>query len=711
MLSKDRQTVTKGSWRWAVQIAELTAWGTVLLIVGALHLADLTQATYRTGLAFLAALAVWLVLFFRVLLFRAVDRRWFPWAGVGVNIAFACGFFALLRSEVAGIHLIFIPVIMASGLLGSFLKAGAASVLAVAGYLGVAAVTGTLPGAVPATLTSGVFVLSGLVAGLLAGELRTHFRGEKKEHQLATAVRHRLLAVLDAVDEAILFRDRNGIARVVNERAGALFQVEPDRFLGEPVVELLRTVARQTEDPEDFMEAFQALRDEPAGELRLEIDQIVPARRRLRLFSAPTFDDEGSLVGRIDVFTDISDSAARAEEIERLYEGARKTAESYQRALLPDHVPVLPRVSLVAHYIAAAGQRAVCGDFYDFVTLRDGRMALVVGDVCGIGPVAANDAALSRYTLRSLAARESDAGALLRSMNDLIHAQSSNERFVRMLLGVLDPERAVLEYANAGHVPPVLYRAGSGEVDWLAEGGLPLGVEDGTDYKVARIELDPGDMLVFYTDGLTEAPRHGRPFGQAKFADLVAEYGVGTPGELVQALRRSVDAWVSNELRDDLALVVTKVVPDATLEEPTRELVLPNEPMRVPEVRAFVGSFLADVRAPVEVSGEILLATGEAAANANRHGKRAEGRSEIRVQCGFQSGVVSITIADDGPGFDPGRIETAGLPDRFASGGRGLYLMRELMDEVDVDSSASGTTITMRRRLQQVPGWSAPVHT
>lgn len=703
MLARDRQTVTKGSWRWAVHIAELTAWGTVLLILGALHLADLTAFSYRTGLVLAGALSVWLLLFFRILLFRALDRRWFPWVGVAVNVAFACAFFALLRSEVAGIHLIFIPVIMASGLLGSFFKAAAASVLAVGGYLGIAALTGTLPALVPATLTGGVFILSGLVAGLLAGELRTHFRGEKKEHQLATAVRHRLLAVLDAVDEAIVFRDRNGIARVVNERAGALFEIEPDRFLGEPVVELLRTVARQTEDPEDFMEAFQALRDDPATELRFQIDQIIPARRRLRVFSAPAFDDDGSLVGRIDVFTDISDSAAHAEEIERLYEGARKTAESYQRALLPDHVPTLPRVSLVAHYVAAAGQRAVCGDFYDFVTLRDGRMALVIGDVCGIGPAAANDAALSRYTLRSLAARESDPGALLRAMNDLILAQSSNERFVRMLLGVLDPERAVLEYSNAGHVPPVLYRSSRAEVEWLGEGGLPLGVEDGVDYKVARIELEPGDMLVFYTDGLTEAPRHGRPFGQGKFADLVAEYGVGTPGELVQALRRGLDAWVSNDLRDDLALVVTKVVPDATLEQPTRELVLPNEAMRVPEIRAFVGTFLADVRAPVELSGEVLLATGEAAANANRHGKRVEGRSEIRVQCSLASTTVTVTIADDGPGFDPARIESADLPDRFASGGRGLYLMRELMDDVEVESSPSGTSITMHRRLEPAP--------
>ncbi len=699
MLSRDRRSVTRGSWRWAVQIAELTAWATAALILGILHLASLEAGIYRSGLVLTVALALWLVVFFRFLLLKGVERAWLPWLGVGVNIAFACGFFALLRGAVPAIQLIFIPVIVATGLLASVWEAVAASALAIVGYLGVAAATGSLPSLVPATVTSGVFLLSGSVAGVLADELRTHYRGEKREHQLATAVRHRLLAVLDAVDEAVVFRDRHGIARVVNQRAGRLFQIEPDRFLGEPVVELLRTVARQTEEPEDFMETFQVLRDSPDAELRCTIEQIIPARRKLRLYSGPTFDDDGTLVGRIDVFTDVTDASARAEEVERLYQQARKTAESYQRALLPDQVPTLPRVSLVAHYVAAAGRRAVCGDFYDFVTLRDGRMAVVLGDVCGIGPPAANDAALSRYTLRSLAAGDADAGSLLASMNHLVHAQSSNERFVRLLLGVLDPERAVLEYANAGHVPPVLYRCSKGEVEWLAEGGLPLGIEEGTDYKVARIELLPGDMLVFYTDGLTEAPRHGRPFGQGKFTDLVAEYGVGTPGELVQALRRSVDAWVSDDLRDDVAMVVCQVVPDATLQDRSRELVLPNEPMRVPEIRSFVASFLADVRAPVDVSSEILLATGEAAANAYRHGRRPEGRSEIRVRCSLERSSVSVMVADDGAGFDASLLDSADLPDRFAAGGRGLYLMRELMDDVDISSSSAGTTITLTRRL------------
>ncbi|MBW3594014.1 MAG: SpoIIE family protein phosphatase, partial [Actinobacteria bacterium] len=304
-----------------------------------------------------------------------------------------------------------------------------------------------------------------------------------------------------------------------------------------------------------------------------------------------------------------------------------------------------------------------------------------------------------------------DPAALLEEMNAHLLPQSSSERFVRLLICVLDPERAVLTYSNAGHVPPVLFRAKGGDVDWLEEGGLVLGVESHATYKSGRLELDPGDMLVMYTDGVTEASRGGRPFGQGKFRDLIELYGVGTPGELAQALRRSVEAWVATdpdkpvaegtlgELRDDIAILVSQVALDRTLGEPARELVLPNEPARVSEVRAFVSSFLTDLRAPVDVSTEILLAVGEAAANANRHGRRVEGRGEIRVYCALEGPSVTITIADDGGGFEPADIDAATLPDKFASGGRGLFLMRQLMDEVEFESTDVGTTVTMYRKI------------
>lgn len=701
MISR-RRTVRKGSWRWAAQIAEFAAWGTAVLILLVLSVADVPDRVYRPGILLVAGLGAWLFVFFRILLVRVGPTTWVAWSGIIIDLAFSTGVFSLLRGEVASAQFIFVPLIMATGLLGNLRQALAATSLAIAAFLGVALVDEGGLTVIGGAVTVGMFLLSGSIAGLLARELRTHYRGELAEQRVATTTRHRLEAVLDSVDEAIVYRDSFGVARLINSRSADLFEIEPAAFTGMPVVELLRAVARRTEDPEGFMETFQSLRDEPARELRMEIDQIIPARRRLKVYSGPTFADNGDPTGRIDVYTDVTETVRRAEEIARLYDEARRTAESYQRSLLPDSPPTLPRVSIVAHYVPAAGRRAVCGDFYDFVPLPDGRMGLVLGDVCGIGPKAANDAALTRYTLRSLAAEESDAARLLDQMNRHVYRQATNERFVRLLLAVLDPERATLSYANAGHVPPVLYRARTGSVEWLGEGGLVLGVEAETGYKAGELDLEPGDMLVFYTDGLTEAPRNGRPFGQGKFSDIVTDYGVGTPGELVQALRRAVEAWAP-ELRDDLAIVICQVAPDRTLGEPARELVLPNEPERVPEVRAFVSSFLADVRASVEISSEILLAVGEAAANATRHGRNPEGRSEMRVYCALEGPSVSITIADDGPGFDPARIESAQLPDRFASGGRGLFLMRAFMDEVEVDPAERGTKVTMFRRVFGTP--------
>ncbi|MEA2485314.1 MAG: serine/threonine-protein kinase RsbW, partial [Actinomycetota bacterium] len=167
-----------------------------------------------------------------------------------------------------------------------------------------------------------------------------------------------------------------------------------------------------------------------------------------------------------------------------------------------------------------------------------------------------------------------------------------------------------------------------------------------------------------------------------------------------QALRRAVGAWVSGgELRDDVALVVSQVVPDTAVDEPTRELVLPNEPARIRDVRRFVGSFLADVRAPVDTSADILLAVSEAAANASRYGRRSESWSELRIQCRLERPDVIVSVTDEGSGFDPARFQVARMPDPFASGGRGLFLMQQLMDEVAATSSDDGTTVTLRRRI------------
>jgi serine phosphatase RsbU (regulator of sigma subunit)/anti-sigma regulatory factor (Ser/Thr protein kinase)/PAS domain-containing protein len=704
MFTRYRQPTPRGSYRWALRVAEMTAWGTAALVVVLVHAAALDTVEYRWGLASTGLLILWLAMLFRYLLPTFGAHRWLLVLSGAVHLLFACVIYGVLRGDVVGAQLIFVPVIIATGLLGRLPEALVVPTAALAGFYVTGTVVGNAPDAAEMAMTGGVFLLSGGVAGVLSKELRDHYRGEREEHRLATAVRHRLMSVVDAVDEAIVFSDRQGVLRVVNRRAAELFDIDPDEYLGLLGVQLQRTLARKTEDPEGFMETFQDVRDDPELELRCDIEQIIPKRRALRLYSSPALDESGTLVGRIDVYTDLTESVQRAAEVERLYEEARRTAESYQRSLLPDSIPTLPRVTSVAHYVPAAGRRAVCGDFYDFVSLPDGRAGVVLGDVCGIGPTAVGDGALTRYTLESFADQDPHPGRLLERMNAHVYEHIPGDRFVRLLFGILDPERAVFEYANAGHVPPVIYRAKLGEAQWLGEGGIALAVEEDSQYKVGRVELEPGDMLVLYTDGVTEAPRRGRPYGQGRFLDLVEAYGMGTPGEMSQAIRRSVDAWVENgELRDDLAILVCQVVPDSVIDEPTRELVLPNETSRLREVRQFVSSFLSDLRAPVDVSSEILLAVNEAAANACKYGKRPDRRSEIRVLCALEGSVVTVVVADDGTGFEPSRFNGWHLPDRFASGGRGLFLMRELMDDVEIDSTPEGTTVKLSRRMASGP--------
>jgi serine phosphatase RsbU (regulator of sigma subunit)/anti-sigma regulatory factor (Ser/Thr protein kinase)/PAS domain-containing protein len=700
MFTRDRPRTPTGSYRWALRIAEMTAWGTAALVILLVHAAGLDAPGYRWGLAISGLLVAWLVTLFRYLLPSFEGHWWMLGVAAAVHLAFASAVYGLLWDDVPGAQLIFVPVIVATGLLGRLPEALLVPTAALAAFFGVATAFGGVPGVAEVAITGGVFLLSGGVAGLLAKELRLHYRGERAEHRLATAVRHRLMTVVDAVDEAIVFSDRQGVLRVVNRRAAELFDIEPDDFLGLLGVQLQRTLARKTEDPEGFMETFQEVRDDPELEIRRDIEQIIPKRRALRLYSSPALDEKGVLVGRIDVYTDLTESVQRAAEIERLYDEARRIAESYQRSLLPDSVPSLPRLTFVAHYVPAAGERAVCGDFYDFVSLPDGRAGVVLGDVCGIGPRAVGDGALTRYTLATFADQDSHPGRLLERMNAHLHDHLPIDRFVRMLFGVLDPERAVFEYSNAGHVPPVIYRCKSDEVQWLGEGGIALGVEEDSQYKLGRVELEPGDMLVLYTDGVTEAPRRGRPYGQGRLADLVEAYGRGTPGEMSQSIRRSVDTWVEDgQLRDDLAVLVCQVVPDSAIHEPSRELVLPNETSRLREIRRFVSSFLADLRAPVEVSSEILLAVNEAAANACKYGRRSTSRSEIRVLCTVEGADVSVIVADDGVGFDTAMVNGWRLPDRFASGGRGMFLMRELMDDVDIDSTPDGTVVKLCRRV------------
>lgn len=129
------------------------------------------------------------------------------------------------------------------------------------------------------------------------------------------------------------------------------------------------------------------------------------------------------------------------------------------------------------------------------------------------------------------------------------------------------------------------------------------------------------------------------------------------------------------------------------------QVVIPNDPANASEMRSFVSDFLEYSAIPEHVADEILMAVGEVVANACRHGLKVIGQGEVALQCELRESHVVIAVSDDGPGFDVESVIQTGVPDLLSSGGRGFFLMRQLMDGVDVDSSPAGTTVTLERKL------------
>lgn len=253
----------------------------------------------------------------------------------------------------------------------------------------------------------------------------------------------------------------------------------------------------------------------------------------------------------------------RALERERQAEQERlerdvSIAQQVQIRLFPRKAPVIPNLECQG---VCRPARGIAGDYYDFLTLDGEHAGIAVGDVAGKGLPAALLMASLQAALRSLVSIATDGpAALARDLNAQMCALTEPTRFATCFWSIFDERARTLTYVNAGHNPPMLLRR-DGSLKRLTLGGPPLGVFAEASYRNDAVALSPGDLLIIFTDGITEAPNAAEEeFGDRRLEDFVRAHADASPEQLCRGVLQTVDAFQAGEpQQDDMTLVVARV--------------------------------------------------------------------------------------------------------------------------------------------------------
>lgn len=357
----------------------------------------------------------------------------------------------------------------------------------------------------------------------------------------------------------------------------------------------------------------------------------------------------------------------------------RETALALQHAILgPADLPN----GFAVRYQAATRPLQVGGDWYDIVDLEDGRIALIVGDCVGHGLAAATVMGQVRSACRALLFENPSPGAALAGM-DRFAARLPGAQCTTAVCAVLTPETGELVYSSAGHPPPILVH-GDGSTQILDEGHtIALGIRGNWIRPEARVTIPARSTLLLYTDGLVERRRVPLDHGISRVAGVAQDSRALNLEHLANQVMSRVAP--RGGYQDDVVLLLYR-------HPAPLELQFPAEVSQLAPTRTALRNWLARARLDPDQALNVLVAAGEAVANAIEHGHRHAPAGTIRLGAVALGDEVQLTVTDTGSWKDP---HPASRPHR----GRGIPLMRSLMQDVDIRPNTNGTTVHLSARI------------
>ncbi|AJE03760.1 sodium:solute symporter family transporter [Geobacter pickeringii] len=398
------------------------------------------------------------------------------------------------------------------------------------------------------------------------------------------------LAVIRLIDENGMLRVRSFSGKGIAGITGRDWEPESETYIGDAFLAnrvqfvndtqyITKPVSRELMQREGI-KSFAHIPIARKGEQPLGIMSVF-SKGIVGLFNEPFLNLLESLAGQLAQAVKIvkemeAKEQERAQKERALLEHARvvnemEIAKQIQLSLLPSSPPTLPGIAIAGRCKPATH---VGGDYYDFFLHGEHGIDMVIADVSGHSVGAALIMAETRSVLRAQASSDKNVDAILATLNELLHDDlTAAELFITMFYVRFNVENRTLSYANAGHNPPLIHRNGTPACTELDAEGLILGVKREVDFEHRTVTLLEGDIVLLYTDGITEAQnREGDFFGTGRLCDILAVNRQRPVDEIVDTVQREVEAFCGGaSLNDDVSMVAFKILPLRTVNESMSE--------------------------------------------------------------------------------------------------------------------------------------------
>ena len=354
--------------------------------------------------------------------------------------------------------------------------------------------------------------------------------------------------VVETMTDAVLVLDGEDRMVDTNPAAETMLGLRRGALVGRPVLEVVPELAGMLARPG------------PGGAVDADLRLFGPAGDPIEValtVSTMTAHQPGRRSARVLVLRDITDRKRTEGRLRQLLREQGVLVDVLHASLRPALLPEVPGAVLAARSLPSSAGGEVGGDFYDVHPASTGRWAFVIGDVSGKGVHAAVVTSTARYTVRTLSAQGWSPAKTLEQLNRALLSAQDVERFCTILYGVAEPRGDGLHVVLSlgGHPQPLLRRR-DGSVAPVGEPGTVLGLLPEVELREVSVELRPGDVLLAYTDGVTEARRAGDEFGEGRLVEVLAD-AAGGPQQIADTVLLAVTDWAAE--RDDVAVLVLAV--------------------------------------------------------------------------------------------------------------------------------------------------------